>query len=174
MRETQKKIEGRVADVPIDSNAARSRSQHQNGFTVDPSFLVTTHGLGRRSMEALLAESTEYVAHQLRHHSESVIQAGLTIELQGRGATVQTEVPVPVAFQLSWSGATVTVGHVRLDCVVTHAGQTAAIEVKRLSARSSDSQLQKYITSIDPSWGLALVSPNGVHWVRHPAVGVQP
>lgn len=125
-------------------------------------------------MEELIAGATEYVVGQLRHHSEAVIQAGLIIELQGRGATVQTEVPVPVAFQLSWSGATVTVGHVRLDCVVTLAGQTAAIEVKRLSARNSDTQLQKYITTIDPTWGLALVSPNGVHWVRHPAVDVVP
>lgn len=121
-------------------------------------------------MEELIAGATDYVVGQLRHHSEAIIQAGLIIELQGRGATVQTEVPVPVAFQLSWSGAVVTVGQVRLDCVITYAGQTVAIEVKRQAARNSDTQLQKYITTIDPTWGLVLVSPNGVHWVRPPAV----
>lgn len=121
-------------------------------------------------MQRLVDEATSYAVIQLKHHSEAVIQAGIAIELQGRGAVVQREVPVPVPFQCSWSGGVVTVGSVRLDCVVFYDGCAVAIEVKRSasSAERCESQLQKYISTIDPEWGLVLASPDGTRWLRLP------
>ena len=116
-------------------------------------------------MQNLVSDAVAYAAEQLRDHSEAVFQAGIAIELQGRGAIVQTEVAVPVPFALSWSGAHVTVGHVRLDCVVTYEGETVALEVKR-RATNCEPQLRKYIQSIDQTWGLVLVTPDGVQWIR--------
>lgn len=121
-------------------------------------------------MEAAVEAAVAYASKQLRHHTEAVFQAGIIIELQGRGATVEREVPVTVPYIPSWTSAPVTVGFVRLDCVVRFGAQVAALEVKRTVNGSYETQLQKYKEVIHHEWGLALVTPdNHVQWIRRPA-----
>ncbi len=121
-------------------------------------------------MEPVIEAAVTHAANQLRHHSEAVFQAGIIIELQGRGAVVEREVPITVPFTPSWTDVPVTVGFVRLDCVVRIGAQVAALEVKRTSSGSYETQLQKYKEVIPDEWGLALVTPdNNVQWVRRPA-----
>jgi len=120
-------------------------------------------------METIVDAAVIHVATQLGNHSEAVFQAGIVIELQGLGATVQREVPVAVPFVPSWTSTPVNVGFVRLDCVVRVNNAVAVLEVKKTSSGSYAAQLQKYLEIIHPEWGLALVTPDKhVQWLRRP------
>jgi len=118
------------------------------------------------NMEAEIVATAAYAGTQLQHHSEKVFQAGIAIELQGRGFFVQTEVALAVPFVPSWSDSPVTVGSVRLDCVVRKNDRVVVLELKRRSGGSHESQLEKYKALIPQAWGLALVTPQNVEWLR--------
>jgi len=132
-----------------------------------PLILTRAVSMSDPSIVEIVEAAVLFTGAQLRDHSEAVFQAGLQIELQGRGANVQTEVPTPVLFELSWSGSLVTVGHVRLDCIVIVNQAVVVLEVKRTAGKHG-SQLQKYLNCINPAWGLALVTPDGTEWIRNP------
>lgn len=121
-------------------------------------------------MEKIIESAVQSASIQLRHHTEAVFQAGIIIELQGRGVVVEREVPVTVPYIPSWTSSPVTVGFVRLDCVVRLGNQVVALEVKRTNSGSYEKQLLKYKEIIHHEWGLALVTAdNHVQWLRRPA-----
>ena len=123
-------------------------------------------------MQNLISDVSAYVFAQLRKYGSAVIRAGIIIELQGRGAFVQTDVLIPVPFAVSWSDAKVIVGHARVDCVVTVGKETVALELVPReppgNVNPCEPNLVKYIDVISPAWGIVLLTEHGTKWIRPP------
>jgi len=87
-------------------------------------------------------------------HEEAIYRDAMSVELQERGYTVKTEMPVEVKYQTS-TGRNITVGMAKVDLYLEKGNAKFILELKAVAPfgekannRKEYAQLKKYLSSL--------------------------